>query len=105
MNITMILEMVASGGDRPVVTANGRSLTASDLLACARAAAHRFQGHPAVLYLSPSHLAYPVALFGAALAGIPFIPSTTASANSSWPASWPATPAPSYWAPTTSTPC
>jgi len=74
MNITMILEMVASGGDRPVVTANGRSLTASDLLARARAAAHRFQGHPAVLYLSPSHLAYPVALFGAALAGIPFIP-------------------------------
>ena len=74
MNITMILEMVASGGDRPVVTANGRSLTASDLLARARAAAHRFRGHPAVLYLSPSHLAYPVALFGAALSGIPFIP-------------------------------
>ncbi len=74
MNITMILEMVASGGDRPVVTANGRSLTASELLARARAAAHRFQGRPAVLYLSPSHLAYPVALFGAALAGIPFIP-------------------------------
>ncbi|WP_199811015.1 class I adenylate-forming enzyme family protein [Streptomyces sp. NRRL F-525] len=70
----MILEMVAAGGDRPVVTANGRSLTASDLLARARAAAHRFRGHPAVLYLSPSHLAYPVALFGAALAGIPFIP-------------------------------
>ncbi|MFJ8059305.1 class I adenylate-forming enzyme family protein [Streptomyces sp. NPDC096142] len=70
----MILEMVASGGDRPVVTANGRSLTASDLLARARAAAHRFRGHPAVLYLSPSHLAYPVALFGAALAGIPFVP-------------------------------
>ncbi|WP_405836053.1 class I adenylate-forming enzyme family protein [Streptomyces sp. NBC_01518] len=70
----MILEMVASGGDRPVVTANGRSLTASDLLARARAAAHCFRGHPAVLYLSPSHLAYPVALFGAALAGIPFIP-------------------------------
>ncbi|WP_416958904.1 class I adenylate-forming enzyme family protein [Streptomyces sp. Agncl-13] len=70
----MILEMVASGGDRPVVTANGRSLTASDLLVRARAAAHRFRGHPAVLYLSPSHLAYPVALFGAALAGIPFIP-------------------------------
>ncbi|WP_329556843.1 class I adenylate-forming enzyme family protein [Streptomyces sp. NBC_00696] len=70
----MILEMVASGGDRPVVTANGRSLTASDLLARARAAAHRFRGHPAMLYLSPSHLAYPVALFGAALAGIPFIP-------------------------------
>ncbi|WP_328685612.1 class I adenylate-forming enzyme family protein [Streptomyces sp. NBC_00343] len=74
MNISMILEMVASGGDRPVVTANGRSLTASNLLLRARAAAHRFRGRPAVLYLSPSHLAYPVALFGAALAGIPFIP-------------------------------
>ncbi|WP_405854922.1 long-chain fatty acid--CoA ligase [Streptomyces sp. NBC_01515] len=74
MNITMILEMVASDGDRPVVTANGRSLTASDLRARARAAAHRFRGRPAVLYLSPSHLAYPVALFGAALASIPFIP-------------------------------
>ncbi|MFJ9896260.1 class I adenylate-forming enzyme family protein [Streptomyces sp. NPDC091280] len=70
----MILEMVASGGDRLVVTANGRSLTASELLARARTAAHRFRGVPAVLYLSPSHLAYPVALFGAALAGIPFIP-------------------------------
>ncbi|MFE2884926.1 class I adenylate-forming enzyme family protein [Streptomyces sp. NPDC059272] len=70
----MILDMVASGGDRPVVTANGRSLTGSDLLTRARAAAHRFRGHPAVLYLSPSHLAYPVALFGSALAGIPFIP-------------------------------
>lgn len=74
MNITMILEMVASGGDRPVVTANGRSLTASELLARARAAAHRFRGRPAVLYLSPHHLAYPVALFGAALAGVPFVP-------------------------------
>lgn len=105
MNISMILEMVASGGDRPVVTANGRSLTASNLLLRARAAAHRFRGRPAVLYLSPSHLAYPVALFGAALAGIPFIPSTTASANTSWPASWPATPGPSYCAPPTSTAC
>jgi len=74
MNITMILEMVASGGDRPVVTANGRSLTASELLARAHAAGHRFRGHPAVLYLSPNHLAYPIALFGAALAGVPFIP-------------------------------
>ncbi|WP_194903672.1 class I adenylate-forming enzyme family protein [Catenulispora rubra] len=74
MNITMILEMAASAGDRAAVTADGRSLTASELLTLARGAAHRFRDHSAVLYLGTSHLAYPVALFGAAIAGVPFIP-------------------------------
>jgi acyl-CoA synthetase (AMP-forming)/AMP-acid ligase II len=74
MNITMILEMAASAGDRPAVTADGRSLTPADLLRLAHAAAGRFRGHPAVLYQGTSHLAYPVALFGAAVAGVPFVP-------------------------------
>jgi len=74
MNIGMILEMAASAGDRPVVTADGRSLTASGLLRLAHAAADRFRRYPAVLYLGANHLAYPVALFGAALAGVPFVP-------------------------------
>ncbi len=74
MNITMILEMATSAGDRVVVTADDRSLTASELLDRARAAAHRFRHRSAVLYLGANHLAYPVALFGAALAGVPFIP-------------------------------
>jgi acyl-CoA synthetase (AMP-forming)/AMP-acid ligase II len=74
MNIAMILEMAASGGDRPAVTAAGRSLTAAALLRLARAAAARFRRYPAVLYLGANHLAYPVALFGAALAGVPFVP-------------------------------
>jgi acyl-CoA synthetase (AMP-forming)/AMP-acid ligase II len=74
MNIGMILEMAASAGDRPAVTAGGRSLTAAGLLRLAHAAAGRFQRYPAVLYLGANHLAYPVALFGAALAGVPFIP-------------------------------
>ncbi|WP_405813209.1 fatty acid--CoA ligase family protein [Streptomyces sp. NBC_01390] len=74
MNITMILEMATSAGDRVVVTADGRSLTASELLDRARAAAHRFRHRSAVLYLGANHLAHPVALFGAALAGVPFIP-------------------------------
>ncbi|TDV49824.1 class I adenylate-forming enzyme family protein [Actinophytocola oryzae] len=74
MNISMILEMAASAGDRVVVTAEGRSLTAARLLDLARAAAERFLGHPAVLYLGANHLAYPVALFGAASAGVPFVP-------------------------------
>lgn len=74
MNIAMILHMVASAGDRRVVTTRGRSLTATELLRLARAAAERFQHYPAVLYLGTNHLTYPVALFGAALAGVPFVP-------------------------------
>ncbi len=74
MNIGMILEMAASAGERPAVTEGGRSLSAADLLRLAQAAAARFRSYPAVLYLAPSDLAYPVALFGAALAGVPFVP-------------------------------
>jgi acyl-CoA synthetase (AMP-forming)/AMP-acid ligase II len=74
MNITMILEMAASASDRPAVTADGRSLTPAELLRLAHAAAGRFRGHPAVLYEGTSHLAYPVALFGAAAAGVPLVP-------------------------------
>ncbi len=74
MNIGMILEMAASAGDRPAVTAGGRSLTAPALLRLAQAAADRFQRYPAVLHLGANHLGYPVALFGAAQAGVPFVP-------------------------------
>jgi acyl-CoA synthetase (AMP-forming)/AMP-acid ligase II len=74
MNISMILEMSTSVGERAVVTAGDESLTAAQLLDLAHKAAHRFAGHPAVLYLGANHLAYPVALFGAALAGVPLIP-------------------------------
>lgn len=74
MNIRMILEMAASAGERPVVTAGSRSLSAAELLRLARTAAEKFRRHPAVLYLGANHLAYPVALFGAALAGVPFVP-------------------------------
>jgi acyl-CoA synthetase (AMP-forming)/AMP-acid ligase II len=74
MNIAMILEMAASAGDRPAVAADGRSLTASGLLDLARATAERFKRYPAVLYLGTNHLAYPVALFGAALGGVPLVP-------------------------------
>lgn len=74
MKITMTLEMAASAGDRTVVTAGGRSATASDLLRLARSAAVDFQRYPAILYLGTNHLAYPVALFGAAIAGVPFVP-------------------------------
>jgi acyl-CoA synthetase (AMP-forming)/AMP-acid ligase II len=74
MNITMILEMAASAGDRPAVVTGERSLSAARLLELAHAAAERFRRYPAVLYLGANHLAYPVALFGAALAGVPLVP-------------------------------
>jgi len=74
MNIAMILEMAASAGDRPAVVAGDRSLSAARLLDLARAAAERFRRYPAVLYLGTNHLAYPVALFGAAIAGVPLVP-------------------------------
>ncbi|MDW8803450.1 AMP-binding protein [Streptomyces scabiei] len=74
MNIAVILEMAASAGDRPAVTEGGRSLSAAELQRLARHAADRFRDRTAVLYLGPNHLAYPVALFGAALAGVPFVP-------------------------------
>ena len=70
----MICEMAASAGDKPAVAAGGQSVSAADLLERSGAAAERFRGYPAVLYLGASHLAYPVALFGAAIAGVPFIP-------------------------------
>ncbi len=74
MNVTLILEMASSAGDRPAVTAGERALTAAQILRLAQGAAGRFRRYPAVLYLGANHLAYPVALFGAALAGVPFVP-------------------------------
>ncbi|ROO84857.1 acyl-CoA synthetase (AMP-forming)/AMP-acid ligase II [Actinocorallia herbida] len=74
MNINMILEMAAAAGERAALTANGRTLTAAELVLVTRAAAERFREYPAVLYLGANHLAYPVALFGAARAGVPFVP-------------------------------
>ena len=74
MNISMILEMAASAGNRPVITVDGRSLTAAQLLRLARRAAAEFAGDSAVLYLGANHLAYPVALFGSVLSAVPFVP-------------------------------
>lgn len=74
MNLPMILEMAASNGNRPAVTAGERSLSAAELLRLARSAADRFRRYRAVVYLGTNDLAYPVALFGAALARLPFVP-------------------------------
>ncbi len=78
MNLMMLLEMAASGfGDRTAVGSNnGTGLTYQQLFAEAGAAAERFaaDGIDNVALVDISSPALPIALFGAAWAGKPFVP-------------------------------
>ncbi|HET9078421.1 MAG TPA: fatty acid--CoA ligase family protein [Acidimicrobiales bacterium] len=77
VNLGLLLEMVADGGgDRVVLGSRPGGMTGSALLAAARAAASRFRASGAEYagFLDLNSEAVPVALFGAALAGIPFVP-------------------------------
>jgi acyl-CoA synthetase (AMP-forming)/AMP-acid ligase II len=77
VDLNLLLDMAASGhGDRTAVSAGGDSLTYTDLgrLAAAGAELVGRIGADAVMYVGPSHPAFPVALFAASAAGVPFIP-------------------------------
>lgn len=77
MNIAMLLEMAADAfPDRTAVTAENTSLTYRELLNAARAAAQLFSaaGCDYVGLLDTSSPAVPAAIFGAAIAGIPYVP-------------------------------
>lgn len=77
MNLAMILDMAAEGmPDRVVVGERDGGLTAARLRAAARAgAAHLVAtGANRLVFLGPNGTAFPVALFAAALAGVPFLP-------------------------------
>jgi acyl-CoA synthetase (AMP-forming)/AMP-acid ligase II len=77
MNVAMLLEMVAEGaGHRVVVGPRVGGLTAGALLEQSRRAATLFQslGVERVGLVDLNSEAVPLALFGAALAGIPFAP-------------------------------
>jgi acyl-CoA synthetase (AMP-forming)/AMP-acid ligase II len=77
MHLGLVLDMSHSGfGDREAITVEGRSIDFAELAEDAWAASARFLelGVPSVIYLGSNHIAYPVALFGAAGAGVPFIP-------------------------------
>ena len=79
MNIMMLLEM-AQGAfpDRPAFTdgATGKSLTYSELFAAAqtRAASIQASGATRLAKLDVTNLATPIALFGGAWAGVPYVP-------------------------------
>ena len=77
MNIAMLLQMAAEAGfGRRALSCDGRHYSAEDLFAAAGGAAARIResGCGFVSVLDVSSPATPVALFGAAMAGVPYAP-------------------------------
>ena len=77
MNISLLLQMAADADpERTALTCEGRSWSYGALWAAARRAAERFRdsgcGHVALLDTGSE--AAPIALFGAAVAGLPYVP-------------------------------
>lgn len=75
MNLLLLLDMAAAGrADSPAVQSGDDVLTAGELLGTAWAAADLVSGREAVAYVGTNSLAFPVGLFAAAAAGVPFVP-------------------------------
>jgi acyl-CoA synthetase (AMP-forming)/AMP-acid ligase II len=75
MNLLLLLDMAAAGrGDEVAVQAGDDRLTVSQLLAAAWTGAAAVGGAEALAYVGTNGLAFPVGLFAAAAAGVPFVP-------------------------------
>ncbi|ROO87995.1 acyl-CoA synthetase (AMP-forming)/AMP-acid ligase II [Actinocorallia herbida] len=77
MDLTLLLDMAADGvAERVVLGDRASGLTASDLRrrAAGGAAVLRDLGASHLVYIAASGAAFPVSLFAASLAGIPFVP-------------------------------
>ncbi|MGH9025692.1 MAG: class I adenylate-forming enzyme family protein [Acidimicrobiia bacterium] len=78
MDLALLLDMaVRDAPDRHAITdADGTTLTRGELMTAARRAATRFSalGASRIGYLATNGRALPVSLFGAAQAGVPFVP-------------------------------
>jgi acyl-CoA synthetase (AMP-forming)/AMP-acid ligase II len=77
VDITLFLEMAADGfPDRVVVSNSEGSISATDLRERAWRAAALVRGgeFDSVVYVGPTGPVFPVSLFGAAYAGVPFVP-------------------------------
>jgi acyl-CoA synthetase (AMP-forming)/AMP-acid ligase II len=75
VNLLLLLDMAASGrGDEVAVQVGDQCLTADELLRGAWAAAAVVGDASALAYVGTNGLAVPIALFGAAAAGVPFSP-------------------------------
>ncbi|MEP3723234.1 MAG: class I adenylate-forming enzyme family protein, partial [Parasphingorhabdus sp.] len=75
MNIHLILQMAAEAmGDREAISAGDQRLTYAQLDHAARRVASRLQPGQRLAYLAENSPVLPAAIFGAALAGTPFVP-------------------------------
>jgi acyl-CoA synthetase (AMP-forming)/AMP-acid ligase II len=77
MNLSLLLEMAASTLEsRPAVMSEDGSLSFGDLDAAARRLAGKVveDGATGLVYCGTNHVSFPIALFAAAYAGVPFIP-------------------------------
>jgi acyl-CoA synthetase (AMP-forming)/AMP-acid ligase II len=77
VNLSLLLEMAASTlDDRVAVVSGDVSMTYAELDAAARRVAGRLveSGAEGLVYCGTNDASFPVALFGAAFAGVPFIP-------------------------------
>ena len=75
MNIHLILQMASDAmGDREAIVSGGQRLKFSDLDRAARQVAARVKPEQRLSYLAENSPAMPAAIFGAAMAGVPFVP-------------------------------
>jgi acyl-CoA synthetase (AMP-forming)/AMP-acid ligase II len=75
MNLLLLLDMAASGrGDAVAVVAGDEQLTVDELLRAAWAGAEVVQGATALAFVGTNGLAFPIGVFAAAAAGVPFVP-------------------------------
>jgi acyl-CoA synthetase (AMP-forming)/AMP-acid ligase II len=75
MHTLLLLDMAASGhGDRVAARDGDAQLSYEQLQRAAWAAVSAFEDARHVAYVGANGLAYPIGLFGAAAAGVPFIP-------------------------------
>lgn len=74
MNVLLLLDMAAATGDSVAVQAGDQRFTAGELLAAAWAAVPLVRPAPALAYVGTNGAAFPLGLFAAAAAGVPFVP-------------------------------
>ena len=75
MNLLLLLDMAAAGrGDAVAVRAGDDELTADELLAAAWAGSAVVDGAAALAFVGTNGLAFPIGVFAAAAAGVPFVP-------------------------------
>lgn len=75
MHLSALLDMIESGcSDRVVLGGGEAALTGADLARLARAGGQAVAGTEAVVYVGENQPALPVALFAAAVGGVPYVP-------------------------------